>query len=94
MSRQVEAGKPLTPEEREYLLAHGEDVRVAAMDATYGVQSEEDGGGDVLPYEQWPVEDLRAEIDDRNKNRDVKISKAGSRADMAGRLHEDDAQVA
>lgn len=92
MSRQIEAGNPLTPDEREYLLAHGEDVRVAAHDAAYGTL--EDGGEDVLPYEQWPVEDLRAEIDDRNKDREVKISKAGSRADMAGRLREDDAQIA
>lgn len=89
MSRQIEAGKPLTAEQRAYLLVRGEDIRVAAHDAAYGVLDEDTE--EVLPYEQWSAGDLRAEIDDRNEDRETKISKAGGIAEMAARLYEDDA---
>lgn len=93
MSRQIEAGKPLTADERAYLLTHGEDVRVAAHDAAYGVLDDEDTE-DVLPYEQWSAGELRAEIDERNEGRETKISKAGGIAEMSARLREDDAAQA
>lgn len=98
MSQLVPRDRPLSAQDREYLLSRNELAMIEAIDSQHGVL-DEDGGDDVLPYEQWSVEDLRAEIDDRNKayaeaGSETKISKAGSRADMAGRLHEDDAAKA
>lgn len=108
MSRQVPNDQPLSDDNRRYLLAHGEELLVQQFDARFpedapdnpeefspsgtGTDSgtsepEEDPG-----YEEWSADDLRAEIDERNEDRETKISKAGSRADMAARLRTDDAQ--
>lgn len=99
MSQLIPQDRPLSAQNREYLLSRNEIAMIERIDAMHGV-SEEDGGADeVLPYDQWSVDDLRAEIDDRNKayvdaGSDTKISKAGSRADMAARLDADDAAKA
>lgn len=43
-------------------------------------------------YEEWTVDELKAEIDERNKEeREAPLSKDGKKADLAARLHEDDA---
>jgi hypothetical protein len=76
--------------ERERLLARlaeiGGDSETAGTD--------EDAEPD--PYEVWEPADLKAEIDRRNQEsgREVKISKAGSKQDLADRLYADDEQAA
>lgn len=107
MSRQIDPSKPLSDDDRRYLLAHGEDARVATFDERFPDDAPEEpeefapdttgtasGTGEEDPgYEEWSADDLRAEIDERNEGRETKISKAGSRADMAARLRADDAQA-
>ena len=110
MSRQIDPSKPLSDDDRRYLLAHGEDAVVARFDERFpedapeepeefapGMSGTGDGTGEDTEdpgYEEWSADDLRAEIDERNEQsgRTTKISKAGSRADMAARLREDDRQ--
>lgn len=43
-------------------------------------------------YEEWTKEDLVAEVDERNKEegRTEPLSKSGTKAELAARLHEDD----
>lgn len=109
MSRQIPMDRPLSDDDRRYLLAHGEDARVATFDERFPEDAPEspeefapetDGTGSGTEeedpgYEEWSADDLRAEIDERNEQdgRTTKISKAGSRADMAARLREDDRQA-
>lgn len=109
MSREIDRSKPLSDDDRRYLLAHGEDGLVQIMDERFPDDAPEspeefapdlsgtgDGTGEEDPgYEEWSADDLRAEIDERNEQdgRTTKISKAGSRADMAARLREDDRQA-
>ncbi len=56
----------------------------------------EPDGEEPEPYEVWSGEDLKAEIDRRNAEagREVKISKAGGKQDLADRLYADDEQAA
>lgn len=43
-------------------------------------------------YEEWTKDELLADIDERNKeeDREVPLSKSGTKAELAARLHEDD----
>lgn len=47
-------------------------------------------GADVAPYEEWSVDDLKAEIDTRNVDREQKLAKTGNVKALADRLYEDD----
>jgi hypothetical protein len=54
----------------------------------------DDGEGEVDDnYEEWTVDELKSEIDARNAEdgRSAQISKDGKKAELAARLHEDDA---
>lgn len=75
--------------ERERLLARLAEIGGAGV-VDSGDEEEPD------PYEVWSVDDLKAEIDRRNQEsgREVKISKAGSKQDLADRLYVDDEQAA
>lgn len=81
MSRQVPRNKALSDEDRAYLLGHGEDILVAQLDEQFGAVVDEDSD----PYEEWSAEDLRTELGERG------LAKSGSKAEMAARLREDDA---
>jgi hypothetical protein len=98
MSQEVDRSKPLSDQDREYLLSRNMGhvaEQIDALHANSEPADDGDGGEDVLPYEEWSAADLRAEIDDRNADRDdaAKISKAGKNAELAARLHEDDARA-
>lgn len=98
MSRDVPRNKPLSDEDRAYLLVHGDEDILRSIDAQYppgsDVESEEDGDDDA-PYEEWTVADLQAEIDDRNKDRaaEQKMSRAGKKDELVARLRQDDADA-
>lgn len=79
--------------ERERLLARLQEIDGGSEAAGDDV-TEDDGEPD--PYEVWSVEDLKSEIDRRNQEpgREVKISKAGGKQDLADRLYADDEQAA
>lgn len=78
--------------ERERLLARLREI--GGDSETADTDDEEDAEPD--PYEVWTTKDLQAEIDRRNAEagREVKISKAGGKQDLADRLYADDEQTA
>jgi hypothetical protein len=92
MSQQVPMDKPLSDQDREYLLSRGSDQVVAMLDERFGAESSEpvhiEDGEDVLPYKDWTADDLRAELADR------KLKATGTKPEMAARLEEDDASKA
>lgn len=75
----------------------GYQTNVLVDPASNGFDREADGEDPVVDdnYEEWSVEELKADIDARNAEEDRpkerKLSKAGSKEDLAKRLHEDDA---
>ena len=106
MSRDVPRDQPLTDEDRDYLMARGNEALVAQIDQMYPSDSGEEpaeadpepGGEQVKPYEEWTVADLQAEIDARNKAAlednpsAVAMSRTGTKAELVARLKENDAQ--
>jgi hypothetical protein len=75
-------------ERREQLLAE-----LALLDTVEGVSDAPDGeDGEVQPYDQWELPELKAEIDRRNEGRagDSKIAKTGNVQVLADRLYADD----
>lgn len=87
MSRSIDRSKPLSDEDRAYLLGHGEDGLVAQLDEQHG-QANDTETGDDAPYEEWSADDLRAELGER------KLSKTGNKPELVARLQEDDAASA
>lgn len=77
--------------ERERLRA-----RLAEIEGESETAQTDDEDAEPDPYEVWTTKDLHAEIDRRNAEagREVKISKAGGKQDLADRLYADDEQAA
>jgi hypothetical protein len=71
--------------ERDRLMA-----RLAQLDSEGG--SPDEDADEVAPYEEWKLDDLKAEIDVRNEARpaDAKLAKTGKAVDLAARLRKDD----
>jgi hypothetical protein len=95
MSQRVDQTKPLSDQDREYLLSRNELQVIDRLDALFPAVVEtdeaesdegeaEEGDGGVLPYEEWTADDLRAELGER------KLVKSGSKPEMAARLRKDD----
>lgn len=60
MSRVIDLSKPLSEDDRQYLLDRGQEQRVAVLDAQFAGEDADPhdslpaGVGDVLPHEQSP----------------------------------------
>lgn len=64
---------------------------LADLDTAEGVVEDEDDE-DILPYNEWKLEELKAEIDRRNEGRegDARLAKTGNVQVLADRLYKDD----
>jgi len=99
MSIKVPNDRPLTDEERKYLLMRGEESRVKQQDERYPEgdaelddtealveDDEEEGDG----YDNWTVAELQKEIDRRNED-GAEISPSGTKkASLIAALRDDD----
>lgn len=79
MSKVIDSGKPLSEEDRRYLVERGRGEEIARIDGIHSPATDE------VPYEDWTVEELRAELSDR------KLSTSGKKDDLVGRLYAADA---
>ncbi len=84
MSREIDRTKPLSKKDREYLLARGREQEVAQLDADFGNEPEDDE--DEESYEKMTVDELKAELADREPPLPV----SGTKAELIKRLEEDD----
>lgn len=72
MSKQIDTTKPLSDEDRAYMLSRGREAELARLDAQFEtvVDSYEDDDTETEevaePYEKWKVEELREEATLRN----------------------------
>jgi hypothetical protein len=93
----VEEGVKMRPSPVEASKTTTEDMRIGTQapqqidPRSNGVTGDGDEDDDV-DYNEWSVADLKAEIDERNKeeNREEKLSTSGNKADLVKRLEEDD----
>lgn len=95
---------PLSDENREFLTARSKDTLIASLDRewaniennrklTQGVEDEDDGEYEEIPYDKWKNDELIAEIRERNEGRDEaeKIPEDGKvKADFITALEADD----
>jgi len=92
MTRQIPMDRPLSDEDRAYMLMRGDDSRVAYLDAQFPADAEDsepdDGGADSgaeLPddYNKWPKKELEAEVAARNEKFGAGIVVVGTGANGA-----------
>lgn len=101
-SPELSGGDGTGPATHETTLTFVQEQRIAELERQLallrGGDPEPDGGDSedaADPYEVWTAEELKAEIDRRNGGRadNAKISKSGSKTDLANRLYADDDQA-
>jgi hypothetical protein len=96
MSRAIDMTKPLSDDDRAYLLARGYDEQVASHDARFEnsdhlqvpVELEVDDEDELPPYEEMSLADLQKEC----RARELPVG--GNKAEVIKRLEEHDALVA
>lgn len=105
MTRQIPMDRPLSEEDRAYLLMRGEDSRVKYLDEQYpeGEEAPDDAEGEEAPalpddYAKWPKVELEAEVSARNEQgAGIQVTGTGANgkvlvADLAEALRRDDAK--
>jgi hypothetical protein len=100
MSREIPQDRPLSAEDRKYLLDRGREGLIERIDEEQGVEDgsdeESDEGLADWTDPSWTVAQLVAEINDRNVRRQdaglEPLSTKGTKAELAQRLTEDDAE--
>lgn len=101
MSRKLDFTSPLSEEDKAYAAQfpglHGQMVDyndqqfIAEPESLDGDPLDAD---DDVPYTDWKLAELQAEVDDRNKERDAdkKLPRTGTKAELAKVLEADDAE--
>lgn len=80
MSREIPADRPLSDDDREYLLQRGQTGTIELIDRAYP-PAEEGGQEPLPPYEEWKLADLQTEATARG------LAKSGTIAELAERLY-------
>jgi hypothetical protein len=79
MTRQIPTDKPLSDDDRAYLLMRGQEDRVDWFDQTYPDGETDDEEGD--DYDSWKVDELKAEVVRLNEDEDAGITPDSNRKD-------------
>lgn len=98
MTLKIPNDRPLTEDERRYLLMRGEDARVKAQDERFPAEEDveedvdaEDDGEDGDDYDSWTVAELTQQIELRNTD-GANIRPSGTKKqNLIDALREDDA---
>lgn len=91
MAREVPMDRALSDEDRDYLNGRGRHDLVDLLDERYG--GDQDDVMQEAPYEEWTVDELREEIDNRNTDPDRTkdaLDRNGKKAELVARLRADD----
>lgn len=84
MSKQIDPTQPLSDEDREYLVTRGQEVHIARIDGGDFVAAEPKSETDEGKYGKMLVDELRAELADRELDDD------GLKAELVARLEASD----
>lgn len=90
MSRQIDFSRKLSKADKIYLRSRN----LGHLIDNPPVPETEPEDDEDVPYPEWTVEELKQEINDRNKtlDDDLKMSTSGNKGELIARLEQNDVQ--